>query len=439
MPPEGSLLPQVGRWFPYLLLTAAGFFGRGLERNLAVTRSLPDLSEWSPVDILYGLLKLVRPVRQPQPGVREHFARQRLAFDLPETFEPRRRLIVGCGGDIMHSHGFSPEALDHVWDETGAPLFGADLVLANLETPLVPEQPPLMVPTGRRIGDFLAASPPRLNGDTLILDAFSGPGRHLDVVSTATNHCLNMGEEGLRRTLEVLDERGIAHTGTARSPEEQREVPVIERNGIRVGFVSATFSLNGQQTPAGREYLANVVSLNEQGADLSLVVRLIRSAREQGADFVVVSAHWGQDLEAFPPREVIENAHRIIALGADAIIGHHPHMLQPVERHTCADRETGERREGFIAYSLGELLSCEQFLPDSWLSALVRLHIVEGVEDGVRRVRLCGVDVLPVFLEWSCNGRYVFRQRLLDNDTGGGRTRRHRERALRHWEEVRPR
>ena len=131
-----------------------------------------------------------------------------------------------------------------------------------------------------------------------------------------------------------------------------------------------------------------------------MIERHIAAARERGADVVVVSLHWGHDYEFYPERRFIERAHRIADSGADIILGHHPHVLGPLESYAPPDRDQGAP-EVLIAYSLGN------FIPDSDSKKLVYetgmildITLAKGVMGGQERVWIKKVEITPTW--WYC-------------------------------------
>ena len=112
------------------------------------------------------------------------------------------------------------------------------------------------------------------NANYEIFDVFSGFGKYkgFDVLSTANNHSLDQGEDGVIETLQFLDTQNIAHVGTSSSFEECDNFPILEKNGIKVAFLSYTFSLNALICPPGKSYLANHLNLNEANPDISFKI-----------------------------------------------------------------------------------------------------------------------------------------------------------------------
>jgi poly-gamma-glutamate capsule biosynthesis protein CapA/YwtB (metallophosphatase superfamily) len=195
-----------------------------------------------------------------------------------------------------------------------APLIGAaDLAICHLETPVAP-------PGGPFRGYPSFAVQPE------IVDALAGAG--YDLCSTASNHSLDDGTDGLVRTLDALDAAGIASTGTYRTEAESAEPRIVEAGGVRVGHVAATFSLNGVPLPTGREWSVDVVDV----PDVAPVLAAAARARAAGADVVVASLHCCVEYRRDPTEAQVAAVRALLASpDIDLVLGHHAHVVQPVE------------------------------------------------------------------------------------------------------------
>ncbi|MGY2064005.1 CapA family protein [Blastococcus sp. SYSU DS0619] len=196
-----------------------------------------------------------------------------------------------------------------------ADLIGAaDLAICHLETPVAPDGGPY-----RGYPSF-AVQPE-------IVDALAGAG--YDLCSTASNHSLDAGTDGLVRTLDVLDAAGVAHTGTYRSAAESTEPLVLDVDGVRVGHVAGTFGLNGVPLPTGREWSVDVVAV----PDVSPMLAAAARARAAGAEIVVASLHCCQEYRHEPTAQQEAAVRTLLASpDVDLVLGHHAHVVQPVER-----------------------------------------------------------------------------------------------------------
>jgi len=317
-------------------------------------------------------------------------------------------MTLCAGGDILAHSGLNPETTRKLWDDVRDFYFSGDIVYANLETPVAPSMPPSYIPKSILVSSALNNSPE-------MFDRIVDDGKGINFFSTANNHCLDQGEAGLRETLDFLDKRGYAHIGTARSPEERDEVVMMERNDVKIAFISFTSSLNWSGLPEGKEYLANYVRLNKSGADISPIERQVKAARDAGADAVVALLHWSLEFESFPASNIVDMGHRLIELGIDVIIGNHPHNVQPIERYGYLDKSTGKKREGLILYALGDLLSLHRPLPNSRLPCPARIRTSKGnTADGIKCTRVGTFDILPVYLCVQKSVDRCYDYRILD-------------------------
>ncbi len=143
-----------------------------------------------------------------------------------------------------------------------------------------------------------------LNSTPAMFDRIHEGGKGVGLFSTANNHCLDQGEAGLRETLDFLDSRGCPHVGTARSREERDAVVMVDRNGVKLAFLSFTFALNWKELTEGKGYLANYLRLNRPGTDISPIAAQVAAARAAGADAVVACLHWSLEFESYPIKNV---------------------------------------------------------------------------------------------------------------------------------------
>ena len=151
-----------------------------------------------------------------------------------------------------------------------------------------------------------------------------------DIQSVANNHTLDMGQEGFEKTLSVLEGHGIAYVGGTRGDDPPRGL-VIERNGIRLGFLAYTSGMF--RSPPG----VTVSRLKRKA-----IINEIRALKDR-CDHIIVSLHWGIENVYYPSPGQVRLAHDLIDNGVALILGHHSHTIQGLERY----------KDGLIAYSLG--------------------------------------------------------------------------------------
>lgn len=191
----------------------------------------------------------------------------------------------------------------------------ADLAICHMETPYAP-------PEGPFTGYPTFAAPPQ------IASALAAVG--YDTCSTASNHSLDGGSAGVRRTLDTLDAAGVRHAGTARD-EAEAAPTIIEVKGVKVAHLSWTYSTNGIPLPDDKPWSVNVI-------DRDRIIEQARAARAAGAELVVLSVHWGTEWQTEPDeqqrslsRELTASTHNGVK-DLDLILGTHNHVPQAYEQ-----------------------------------------------------------------------------------------------------------
>ena len=249
-----------------------------------------------------------------------------------------RITLVATGDVLLHERLWTTAKRDgdgSAWDF--APLMSsvkplvqkADLAIAHLETPLAPLGGPYH-------GYPLFQGPPQ------IAAALKQTG--YDVCTTASNHSFDGGAAGVDRTLNTLDTVGLRHAGTARSRSEAETPTIVEVKGVKIASLSFTFGFNGLPYPNGQTWRAGKL-------DAATIIRRAREARDQGAEIVVVSCHWGTEYSSKVNEQQRELAPRLLAdSNIDLVIGHHAHVVQPMEQ---IDGK-------WVAYGLGNLVAAHR-------------------------------------------------------------------------------
>jgi len=167
-----------------------------------------------------------------------------------------------------------------------------------------------------------------------------------DVFIQANNHALDRGKTGFIRTLKVLDSLEIIHTGTFPDEEgRERSYPlVLEKNGIRIALLNYTYGTNGLVVP--EPFIINRI-------DTMRIRKDLEKASLARPDFTLVTIHWGNEYERNENADQRTLARYILDCGADAIIGSHPHVVQPVKLYPNVDSS----RFNIVVYSLGNFVS----------------------------------------------------------------------------------
>ena len=185
----------------------------------------------------------------------------------------------------------------------------ADLAICHLEVPVAPP--------GRSLSGYPAFAIPAEVADGIHRTGW-------DRCSTASNHTNDQGTAGIVATLDALDAAGVGHSGTARTLEEASAPPLTDVGGVSVAHLSYTWGFNA--TPPAEPWMANMI-------DPDLILADAAHARASGAAIVVVSVHWGDEYDTTGTTGQRALAERLLASpDVDLIVGHGPHVLQPIER-----------------------------------------------------------------------------------------------------------
>lgn len=286
------------------------------------------------------------------------------------ALEPRgdTRLRIAAIGDIGLIGTARARAAREGSDAAFAPLVpalkAADQTFANLEFP---------------IGERAWVKPGRSDEffhDAEIPSALARAG--VRVVSLANNHMMDCGEQGLERTLEVCRAAGLFPIGAGRDLAEARMPARMTVRGQRVIWLAYGTTTN-DAAAAGRPGIAPL--------DAAVVAEDCARWRSE-ADVLIVSAHWGSMYVDYPPPRVTEIANAICAAGADVLIGHHPHVLQGIER----------RGRAIVLYSLGDaIFNCRAGDFHAEVAAQKRLE--SGVFTILVAAEAPGLEVVPTRLD----------------------------------------
>ncbi len=218
---------------------------------------------------------------------------------------------------------------ENMYSEIKGSIQGADLAFVNAEGPLNPDYAPSGYP------NFNA---PAEAGTALVNVGF-------DIINLANNHMLDFNRgKGLQGTMDFWDTKEVTTVGAYRNKQDYNDIRVISKNGIDIAVLSYTYGTNG-------------ITLGSDTPDLYIpyiddgeIERQINEAKEL-SDVVLVSMHWGSENVFEPTGEQTRLAQLIADSGADAIIGHHSHTIQPVE---WIEGKNGNKT--LVIYSLGNIL-----------------------------------------------------------------------------------
>lgn len=258
--------------------------------------------------------------------------------------------VVSAVGDIMLDASSRPiisgMGYDYPYVKVRQFFKDSQIIFGNLEGPLTNRGTP------ENDKKFVFHSPP-----DKVSAALKNAG--FNVVSLANNHTLDYGAEGLAQTVETLDAIGIQHAGAGANLAAARKPAMLQVNGQRVAILAYSITLPDN-------FYAETNKAGTAFAHEEQVQEDIIAARKQ-ADVVLVSFHWGQEGKTVLREYQTRIGHLAIDSGASVVIGHHPHILQGIERY----------KDGLILYSLGNF-TFGSYSSHSTRSAVAQLHFHNG-------------------------------------------------------------
>ncbi|WP_010529385.1 CapA family protein [Lentibacillus jeotgali] len=227
----------------------------------------------------------------------------------------------------------------------------------------------------------------------------------VDVVSLANNHTMDRGEEAIKNAIEHWEKIDMMYTGAYKSEGDSNKMRVYETDeGISVAFLAYTYGTNGIPIPNGKDHLVNLI-------DKEVMSKRIGEAKQQ-ADAVILSLHYGTQYERMPTAEQKDLAQFAANEGVDVILGHHPHVLQPID---WVEGKNGHKT--LVAYSLGNFLSGQDEFYRR-IGGIFRFSIEKAMENGETTVKVKEPKFLPTFVNYEnwANFEVVPMYQLTDDE-----------------------
>ena len=280
-------------------------------------------------------------------------------------------------GDAKTETGYNfSSMLEHVTPFLSDPT----IAMANQETMI----------GGEEIG---LSTYPRFNSPHQVGDALYKAG--IDIVTLANNHTLDVGEKAIENALNHWDKIDMRYIGAYRDKEDSERIRVMEtEEDITVSFLGYTYGTNGIPIPDGKDYLVNLIDREKIAADVKVA--------EEVSDVIVMNLHFGTEYQRMPNEDQQELVQYVAALGVDIIIGHHPHVLQPME---WIEGKGGNKT--FVVYSLGNFLSGQDEFYRR-IGGMVEVTIEKKVTRGEEKIQVIAPRFLPTFVNYDENSRKDF-------------------------------
>jgi len=304
--------------------------------------------------------------------------------------DPPRTVSLLMGGDLLWHNTVWQSAADDA-ARAGSTGYDFDPMFAALrplvqeaDVALCHEEVPFAQP-GQPLQSFpVFAAPPQ------IAPWIASMG--FDACTTASNHAVDQGFEGLAHTADLLERNGVRHVGTFRTARERREPVVLTTGqGVRVGVVAGTYSLNGFPLPEGRPWSVSMW-------DARNLLDQARRARRAGADVVVVHLHGGDEYSHLPNADQVALVRRLTASpDVDLVLGEHAHVVQPITR------VNGK----WVVYGMGNMVAQQDpAMPRTYEGITVRFELTERPSG---RFRVTEAAYVPTY--WNTYGSGPIRIR----------------------------
>lgn len=215
-----------------------------------------------------------------------------------------------------------------------------------------------------------------------------------NLFAQANNHALDRGRYGLERTIDILDSIGIKHTGTFKTAET-RELYyplMVIKNGIRIAFLNYSYDTNGLriETP-------NQINL----IDTIEIKRDIHRAHMYNPDIIIAIMHWGEEYQTYPTHNQRRLTKFLQNNGVRIIIGHHPHVIQPI---SITNKE--DKIDKVVYYSLGNFISNQQKINTD--GGMIAEIVISKTEDKVKtEIESCDYWLLWVWKNSRAKNNYM--------------------------------
>lgn len=250
------------------------------------------------------------------------------------------KLTISAGGDLLihdtvfksvknsdGTYNFDPIFADikYVFEES-------DISMINLEVPVA--------------GNIYPPSNyPNFNSPVELLDGVKNMG--VDIISTANNHALDKGLNGLNETIKNAQSKELKVVGTYLT--EDTKPLIMEQNNIKLGIASYTYGTNGIPIPKAAPYCVNIIDKDKMKADIDYM-------KSEGVDYIIFSMHFGQEYQTTQNQTQEELVEFLVSNGVDIVFGSHPHVPQPYQIKNVT-LEDGTQKQAFVIYSLGNFVS----------------------------------------------------------------------------------
>lgn len=302
------------------------------------------------------------------------------SIEIPEEPPVKTISILGVGDIMFHMPQIISAKLDDGTYDFNPPfqyvkkyIEEADIALANFET--------VTAGNDRGFSGF-----PRFNSPIETVAALKNVG--FDILSTANNHSLDRGKNGIISTIENIDNNGLKNIGTYK--ENNRALLIEEVEGVKIGFLSYTFGMNGLDSLLTSDELQYMIDT----IDEKVIEEDIESLKDAQVDLILAYIHWGNEYQGKPHIYQETLGKKMIEWGANIILGSHPHVIQR------AEMIEHEGKNNYIIYSMGNFYSNQRYetMGNSYTEDGVMVKLIIEKDFSTNEVVIKDVLYIPTWI-----------------------------------------
>jgi hypothetical protein len=293
-----------------------------------------------------------------------------------EVGEVQNITIASVGDIMMHEAQIKSGSLDNgnydyslMFKSIKPYIEKADFAIGNLETTLAGNE--------KKYTGY-----PMFNAPEILAKNIKDAG--FDMVTTANNHSLDRKFYGVVKTIENLDKEGLLHIGTYKTKEDSEAIFVEDIKGVKVAFLVYTYGTNGMVIP--EKFAVNLI-------DRSRIFEDIKKAKALNVDMIITSMHFGNEYQTTQNKTQEDLVNFLFQNGVDAVLGSHPHVLQPVEMKKVKD-VYGVEKERFVIYSQGNIVAN---MPDRYKNSGVIINL--NIKKDKNGTTIDKVEYIPTMVD----------------------------------------
>lgn len=306
------------------------------------------------------------------------FAMNNTSITFPDACAKGESIVIAAVGDVLLHTPLQEKAekagFQSLWSEAIPFIKQANIAYANIEGPMAKGMK-------RQGDDAIYSSFPYFNYDPTLAVALKNSG--FTIVSTANNHVLDRFSIGIDKTIASLNQAQLSYVGTRERNSNKPWFYILKQGSFKIAWIACTEVTN--DNPDTYHQVLHCYGRNDRPA----IIDMINTLKHQ-VDAIIILPHWGEEYHTKPNSDQIEFAHEVLNAGATAVIGSHPHVLQPLQKYVTKDG-----RSTLIEYSLGNFVSYQEN-PLERTTIILLLGLTKK-SDGTTIIN--GVRFVPMYMQ----------------------------------------